>query len=135
MVQDVSKLIDTMLESVESGELHRFSDCFEPDAVVWHNTDEKEMALSDVLAFIGAVTASSTERRYENKRIVVTGNAAFVQQVLRVTFRNGTEMRCPVMLGIEVSPGGRISRLNEYFDSRSTDCLAEALGMAEAPLR
>lgn len=135
MDQPFKKLIDTMLESVERGDLERFEDCFESDAVVWHNTDEKEMKLPEVLAFLGAVTASSTERRYEDKRIVVTENAAFVQQVLRLSFRNGTEICCPAMLAIEISPKGRISRLNEYFDSRATDCLAQALDVAEAPLR
>lgn len=134
MGRQVDDLINEMLDSVEQGDVSGFAACFEPDAIIWHNTDEKEMSVPETVDFIGMVCSRSTARRYEAKRIVVAGETAFVQQVLRVSFDNGDEMRCPVMLRIDVSPNGLISRLDEYFDSRATDGLAGALGLASAPL-
>jgi ketosteroid isomerase-like protein len=130
MVVDVADKVSEMFDAVVSGDVARFRTCFEPNAVVWHNTDEQELGIPVVEEMINAVCAQTTIRAYEARRSIKVGNVLFVQHTLAATLRSGHKMRCPVMMRIEIAKSGLVARIDEYFDSRTTDCLGSVPGLS-----
>ena len=115
--------VNTMFSAIEQGDMDTFKACFTPDGVVWHNSDEIEQAIDDVCTGLAQLHAASTKLTYEDQRIVRADNLYFVQHVLTAPLKSGGMMRLPAMMRIETNGEGLITRLDEYFDSRATDCL------------
>ncbi|WP_164904860.1 hypothetical protein [Streptomyces cyaneus] len=53
------------------------------------------------------------------------GQQVFLQHTLTALL-TGSRLRLPDFMRVELSPDGLISRIDEYYDSRATDVLAEA---------
>lgn len=112
-----------MFAAVSQGDMTAFKACFAPGALIWHNDDEIEQDVEAVSALLGHLHASSRSVSYEEQRIVRSGNVLFVQHVLTAPLNSGGELRVPAMMRIELADGGRVARIEEYYDSRATDCL------------
>lgn len=120
--------VGRMFRALEQADFDTFRSCFTDDAVVWHNDDLIERNMDEVCAILAGFRAESTDVQYEDQRIVGIGDVRFVQHVLAAKLRSGKQFRMPAMMRIALNGAGRISRIEEYYDSRATDCLRDEAG-------
>ncbi len=64
-------------------------------------------------------------RRKAEEAATAVGQQVFLQHTLTALL-TGSRLRLPDFMRVELSPDGLISRIDEYYDSRATDVLAEA---------
>lgn len=115
-----------MYTATEDGDMERLLTCFEPDAVVWHADDEVEKDVDTCLQRVSLLGPASSKVAYEDRRMTAVGQQVFLQHTLTADLLTGRRLRLPAFMRVELSSGGLISRLEEYYDSRATDVLAEA---------
>ena len=118
-------VVRRMLDAIERGDMDMLRRCFAPGALTWHNYDEIEQDVDTVIATLGHLCAISTSRAYEGRRTTTVGSQAFLQHTLTATLRSGRQLRMPAIMRVEVNSDGLVGRLEEYFDSRATDPIAE----------
>ena len=123
MSDDQNDCVTRMFDAITRGDVATLKACFEPDARIWHNDNEVESDVEQTCAALGYFCASSKNVSYEDQRIVRTGNLCFVQHVLTAELASGEAFRLPAMMRVEVNDQGLVRRIEEYYDSRATDCL------------
>lgn len=117
---DTLALADRFMAAIEVGDAAAVEACYAPDAVIWHNTDGLEQDVAANLKTLRGLIAVTTSRRYLDRR-VRTFPGGFVQQHVLAAERPGKpDLRLPAVLVCAVQDG-RITRLDEYFDSRALD--------------
>ncbi len=102
--------------ALEAGDVAALREIYAPDAVIWHNNDRletnREANLETLRGFIGFIPT----RRYENRRVQVSAQGFTQQHVLKGVRRDGGEGSLDCCIVCEVKDG-RITRLDEYFDT------------------
>ena len=122
--QQSLEVADRLFKSIERGDVAAIrSSVYAPDAKIWHNNDGLTQTVEQNLAVLGWVVANISEIAYTEVRRQPTP-AGFVQQhVLRGKLKSsGKEFSLPACIVCEVE-NGRITRLDEYFDSAHTAAL------------
>lgn len=112
-----------MFSAIAQGDMESMKGCFAKGATIWHNASGADSTVEEASAVLGHVSSISHGIRYEDQRIVQLENLCFVQHVLIAELQSGEVLRVPAMMRIETDSEGLISRIEEYFDSRATDCL------------
>jgi ketosteroid isomerase-like protein len=123
MDNNESDHVTRMFAAISRGDMPAFKACFAPGALIWHNDDEKEQDVDTVAALLGHLCASSTSVTYKEQRIVHCDDVLFVQHILTAPLKTGGELRLPAIMRIGLADDGRVARIEEYYDSRATDCL------------
>ena len=104
-------------DAIEQGDIAAMQACFAPDAEIWHNTDELIVTPADTARTLTGMVARIRDRRYADRR-VDTFPGGFVQQHVlegkRVHDGGAVRLPCAIVCRVE---NGRITRLDEYFDS------------------
>jgi len=113
---DALELADRFFRAVEGGDIDALRAIYAPDAVVWHNHDQREQPVEENLVTLGWIARNLPQRAYTDiQRDAVPGG--FVQQhVLRARTKWGVDLVLPAMMRVWCE-NGRITRLDEYFDS------------------
>lgn len=125
--EDILMLAERFFAAIEAGDIDVVRAIYAPDARVWHNHDGVTQPVEENLATLGAFIAASRGRRYAVS-LRRSFDGGFVQQhVLTAVSHTGQEFVLPACIVCEVS-GGRITRLDEYFDSVQCECLVAGLG-------
>jgi ketosteroid isomerase-like protein len=114
------RVVGTMLDAIERGDMDEFRRCFAPSALIWHNFDEIEKNVDTVVAILSHICAVTTSRTYAERRVATVGSQAYLQHALIATFRSGRKVRLPAMMRVEVDSDGLVGRIEEYFDSRAS---------------
>ncbi len=110
--------------AIERGDLAAVGEIYAPDAVIWHNTDRTEKTREQNLAMLAWAIEHVAGLRYEDKRLEPTANGFVERHVVRGTERaSGRELVLPAVVVCRVA-GGRITRLDEYFDSAQAPAMA-----------
>lgn len=117
------EIADRFFAAIEAGDVERIKAIYAPDAVIWHNNDQKEQTVEENLRVLGWVVRNLKNRHYRvTRRAAIPGG--FVQQhVLEAETANGP-FSMPACIVVEVK-GGRISRLDEYLDSAQANALTK----------
>lgn len=116
--QEIHALADRLLEAIEAGDIDAVASCYADDAVIWHNTDDRTQDVARNAKVLEAMDRFVTDRRYTDRRVTAFDGGAVQQHVLRGTRRStGEEVALHACVVIAVDDDGRISRLDEYFDS------------------
>jgi ketosteroid isomerase-like protein len=118
-------VVNTLLAAIEKGDMDEVRRCFAPGALAWHNFDETEKDVDATAAILGNLCARSTSRSYEDRRVTTVGSQAFLQHTLTAALHSGGRFRMPAMMRLEINSDGLVARIEEYFDSRVLDSLAE----------
>ncbi|ATY12066.1 hypothetical protein CU254_17545 [Amycolatopsis sp. AA4] len=118
-------VVDRMFGAIEKGDMDELRTCFAPGARAWQNRNEKDLDVDKVIATLSRLCAMSTVRAYEDQRSTAVGSQLFRQHTLTAVLRSGHQLRLPAMMRVEVDSDGLVARLEEYYDSRATDVLAE----------
>jgi ketosteroid isomerase-like protein len=109
-------LCERFFSAVSSGDLDAVRAMYAPDAVIWHNNDGLEQTAEQNMRILRWATSAIASFRYEDVKRKATPDGFIEEHVMRGTAPNGTELRVPTCLVCTVRDG-RITRVNEYFDS------------------
>ncbi len=109
-------LAKRFFDAVEAGDVGALQSIYAPDGVVWHNTDLIETSIEENLATLRGFVKHISERRYEDRRVAVFPGGFVQQHVLHGVRPDGKAVSLPACIVCAVA-NGRITRLDEYFDS------------------
>jgi ketosteroid isomerase-like protein len=112
----IRKLANDFLDAIERGDIETVQSIYAPDAVVWHNTDNIAQPVADNLATLTNFIRYVPERRYTDRRIEAFDGGFVDQHLLKGRLASGKEVGMAACLICKVV-NGRITRLDEYFDS------------------
>lgn len=113
-------LAQAFFDGIERGDPLAVADCYADHAVIWHNTDGREKTKAENMAVLQAFIRTARSRRYEERRLRVFPGGFVQQHVLRAVLADGSRRELAACLVCRVE-GGRITRLDEYFDSAQVD--------------
>ena len=112
------QLLDRIIVAAEAGDASDLFDIYADDAAIWHNTDDRTQTVERNAKVLEAMDRFVTDRRYTERRVTAFEGGAVQQHVLRGTNRStGEEVALHACVVIAVNDEGRITRLDEYFDS------------------
>ena len=110
-------LAKRFFDCVEAGDIDGLVACYAPDAKIWHNTDEQIQGPEDNKKTLAGMVTRILERVYDNRRVEVFPGGFLQQHVLRGTRKHdGVRLALPACIICQVEDG-KITRLDEYFDS------------------
>lgn len=122
-MSDALDVAERFFRAIEAGDVERIKAIYAPDAIIWHNNDQKEQTVEENLRVLTWVTRNLKNRRYRVKRRVAIPGGFLQQHVLEAETANGP-FSMPACIVVEVKDG-RISRLDEYLDSGQTAALTK----------
>jgi ketosteroid isomerase-like protein len=116
-LDDIRAMATRFFDAIEAGDIATMRGSFTPDAEIWHNTDELIVTPDQTAATLTGMVARIKDREYAERRLTVFPGGFVQQHVLRGrrTHDDG-EVRLPCAIICTVA-GGKITRLDEYFDS------------------
>jgi len=118
----IEALATRFFTAIEAGDLPGVRACYADDAVIWHNTDGRAQDVTANLRVLGWLMANMADRRYEDVSRVVVADGFVQQHVLRGTAPGGEPFELPAMMRVWTADG-RVTRLDEYFDSAHVTAL------------
>jgi len=127
---DVAALAARFFDAIEAGDLEAVAACYAPDARIWHNTDGVVQGPDENARTLKGMARAFADRRYQERRLRVFPGGFVQQHVLRARrLRDGAEVSLAACLVCETADG-RITRLDEYFDSAA---VAAFVGATDTP--
>jgi ketosteroid isomerase-like protein len=114
---EIQSLAKRFFDSVEQGDIDALVDCYAPNAEIWHNTDELIQGPQDNKKTLSGMVTRIVDRLYDDRRVAVFDGGFLQQHVLRGTrVQDGVRVHLPACVVCTVKDG-KITRLDEYFDS------------------
>jgi ketosteroid isomerase-like protein len=114
---DIRAMAQRFFDAIEAGDIETMQNSFTPDAEIWHNTDELIVTPAQTAQTLTGMVARIKDREYAERRLT-TFPGGFVQQHVlkgkRVHDDGAVRLPCAIICRVE---GGKITRLDEYFDS------------------
>jgi ketosteroid isomerase-like protein len=113
----MQKLAKDFFDAVEQGDVEALKTFYAPDAKIWHNTDGLEQSPDDNVQTLKGFVARIRDRRYRDRRVhVFPGGFAHQHTLTGTKTKDGKEVSLAACIVCTVE-NGRITRLDEYFDS------------------
>jgi ketosteroid isomerase-like protein len=106
--------------AIEAGDIDTVCETYSPDVVVWHNHDGTEQTREENLRTLSWLAGHVGGLRYDDVRRSATAGGFVQQHVVRGRNALGEEFAIPACLVVTLVDG-RITRLDEYLDSRHAD--------------
>jgi ketosteroid isomerase-like protein len=126
--RDMNDLADRFAKAFEEGDVATINSIYAPDAVVWHNTDEREQPREENIALANAVPTMFSSFKYRDVRVRVFDGGYVQQHVLHAVQKDGSLLRIPVCAVVQVT-NNQITRIDEYYDSaREPASIKQMLG-------
>lgn len=123
LAPETERLASDFITAVERGDIDTIRrEIYAPDAVIWHNTDGREIGPEDNFRVLRWLCSTVKDLRYEDQvRYPIPGGYA-QRHVLRGVTPGGEELTVRACFFVTVA-NGRIVRLDEYLDSAASRCL------------
>jgi ketosteroid isomerase-like protein len=110
-------LAKRFFDCVEAGDIDGLVACYAADAEIWHNTDGLIQGPDDNRKTLAGMVTRILDRVYDDRRVDVFPGGFVQQHVLRGTRKHdGARLALPACIICKVRDG-KITRLDEYFDS------------------
>jgi ketosteroid isomerase-like protein len=113
---EIRALAKRFFDAVENGDIETLYNCYAADAKIWHNTDGAEQSRDDNAATLKGFVGRISNRVYGDRRLHVFEGGFVQQHELRGVRADGVAVRLTACIVCAVKDG-RITRLDEYFDS------------------
>lgn len=111
-----------LIAAITTGDADALRRLYAPDARIWHNEDGAEQNVEDNLRTLRWLARTVRDLRYEEIRRDPLPWGYVQRHVLRGGLPDGTPVEVPACLFVTVVDG-RISRIEEYADSRAVEPL------------
>ncbi len=110
-------LAKRFFDYVEAGDVDGLVACYAPDAEIWHNTDGLIQGPEDNRKTLAGMVTRILDRVYDDRRVDVFPGGFVQQHTLRGARKHdGVRLALAACIVCAVKDG-RITRLDEYFDS------------------
>ena len=130
MDPDFNDIADRFAKAFEEGDIAVIDSLYAPDAIVWHNTDEREQSRAENIAFAKAVPDLFESFSYHDVRRSVFADGYVQQHVVHVVQNDGVMVKIPVCAIVRIA-NGQITRIDEYYDSKlEPDVVSKVLKQA-----
>jgi ketosteroid isomerase-like protein len=106
----------SVVRAAESGQGEEVAANFAPEAVIWHNTDEVTLTMTENFPPLVAFMTRVPERRSEDLRVTEFAGGFILQHRIVGTTDDGEPFALPSCAVMRVQDG-KIVSLDEYFDS------------------
>ena len=114
---DIRAMATRFFDAIEDGDIDTMKNSFAPDAEIWHNTDELVGTPEQTAQTLTGMVARIKDREYADRRLTVFPGGFVQQHVLKgVRTHDDGAVRLPCAIICSVVDG-KITRLDEYFDS------------------
>ncbi len=113
----INELADQFFGAIERGDIDTVRSIYAENAVIWHNFDEIEQDRDTNVRMLAWTARNLPGMNYGDVKRWLTADGFVQQHVLRATNPAGVEIAIPGCLAVTVS-GGKITRLDEYLDSK-----------------
>jgi len=114
--EEIERAAHAFFDAIEKGDIEAVRRTYSPDAVIWHNFDDKESTREENLATLEGFIKAIPVRRYSKRKLNVFDGGFVQQHVLVGTLPGGKEVSLAACIVCSVRDG-HITRLDEYFDS------------------
>lgn len=115
---EMRELVARFFDAVGRGDIETVADLYDDDLIVWHNFDNVEKTKAENLASLASIPSRITDRSYEDRRVNVFDGGFVQQHVLHGTrVGDGQRLTMPAAIICQVK-AGKITRLDEYLDSK-----------------
>ena len=121
---DAMQVADAFFSAIQAADVDAVRDLYEPTATIWHNTDGLEQHRDDNMRTLSWMVRNLPDLTYTDVRRSPTADGFVQEHVLVATNRAGRRIEVPACIVATVLDG-RITRLNEYLDSRSVAAIME----------
>lgn len=113
---EMHELGDRLVGAIAAGDSDAVRAIYAADAEIWHNFDQRNQSVDENVASMADLLQRASGLAYtEIRRFLAPGG--FVQQHVLVGQAKGGPLQLPAMIRFWVD-GGRITRLEEYVDTR-----------------
>ena len=114
---DIRAMATRFFDAIEAGDIETMQGSFTPDAEIWHNTDELIVTPAQTAQTLTGMASRIRDREYADRQLTVFPGGFVQQHVLKgVRVHDGVSVRLPCAIICKVE-NGKITRLDEYFDS------------------
>jgi ketosteroid isomerase-like protein len=113
---DPGSVVDRILNAVERGDGTAVRACYAADAKIWHNFDEAEQTVDENIATLEALVGVLTERKYTLRERFDLPDGIGQHHYLYGVLPDGSKYHLPACMLFKIADG-RITRIDEYFDS------------------
>ncbi len=115
--QDIAAMAKRFFDAIEQGDIETMQNSFIPEAEIWHNTDELIVTPAQTAVTLTGMVARIKDREYADRRLTAFPGGFVQQHVLKgKRVHDDVEVRLPCAIICKVEDG-KITRLDEYFDS------------------
>jgi ketosteroid isomerase-like protein len=123
------ELADRFLAAITSGDVDTLRSLYAPGALIWHNGPGPgggtEQGVDDNLRTLRWLSRNLDDIRYEEIRRDPLPYGYAQRHVLRGHLPGGAPIEMAACLFVTVNADGRITRIEEYADTRGSDPLRE----------
>lgn len=116
--EDTAAIAKKFFDAIEAGDIDTVYNLFTPDAKIWHNTDDATVPREVTAKTLKAMHRLLKDVQYQERRVGSWPTGFAERHVLTGTRKvDGVKVRMPVAIVCDVNQEGKITRLDEYFDS------------------
>lgn len=115
-LEDIRALATRFFDAVQAGDIDTVSSCYADNVGIWHNTDGVTQTKAENLETLKGMVKFSKTRKYVDRRLEVYPGGFVQQHVLKAEGVSGYQLTLAACIICKVE-GGKITRLDEYFDS------------------
>ncbi|MEX0782448.1 MAG: nuclear transport factor 2 family protein [Dehalococcoidia bacterium] len=109
-------IAERLFSAIERGDLDTVRELYAPGCEIWHNNDQQVQTVEQNMRTLIWVTTNVKGFRYEDVKRQATETGFIEQHMTCGTGPSGVEFRFPACIVVTIVDG-KISRLDEYFDS------------------
>lgn len=124
---DMRALAKRFFDAVEQGDIDTLRSCYSENARIWHNTDDAEQTPDENAETLKGFVQRISARKYVKRRVAVFDGGFAHQHELQGTRKDGAKVVLPACIICQVEDG-KVTRLDEYFDSAHVAEFRKAVG-------
>ncbi len=118
--KEILSLAKRFFDGIEQGNIAILREVYDPKVEIWHNTDDLVQSADDNVKTLEGFVSRIAHRKYEQRRVHAFPGGFVQQHLLTGTRKDGEHVTLHACIVCAVS-NGRITRLDEYFDSAAVE--------------
>lgn len=122
MTDKITAIAQKLFDALETGDVATLKSLYAPQAVIWVNTAQREIAARDVAAFMPLMVRKMPDRCYSNRRITAFEGGFIHRHRLTGTRKDGARVAAECCAIVHIADG-KVTRIDEYVDGRQLDAL------------
>jgi ketosteroid isomerase-like protein len=123
-----AQVANRLVEAIARGDADAMSDIFTADATIWHSTDQIEMSLPELQNMLRAISSIATAEVAETG-LRETSDGFVLTLKSTYQLKSGESTTFHAAQVVQLSPDGKITRVDEYLDNAGLDPLIRALSV------